>query len=168
MIVGPIASGKSTVAAALKAAITERDATAAVSDLDDVVFAQTYTNDEDVWRRGRQVHAELVGTWLRAGVDVVIAHGPIYTPDETATLLAHVGPDVRVIRVLLLVDVDVAFERVTADTTRLFSRHEPFLRSTHARFAELLPELPACDLTFDTAATDEVDIARTISDTIGI
>ncbi len=47
---------------------------------------------EHSWRGARMVHGELVAAWLRTDVDIVIAHGPFYTADETAAVLDPVPP----------------------------------------------------------------------------
>lgn len=40
------------------------------------------------WERIKLVHGGLVAAWHRVGVDVIVAHGPIYTPEETSALVA--------------------------------------------------------------------------------
>lgn len=167
VVIGPIAAGKSTIAAALADRLAADGRTAAVVDIDDVVLSQRTPIDQlaATWERGRAVHGDIVGLWLRSGVDVVIAHGPAYTDDETAALMAAVPPGTPVLRVMLLVPHDVARARVADDPTRIFSRDPAFLRRTHDRFADLLPTIDACDRTY---RTDDVDIAAIVDDLAGL
>jgi chloramphenicol 3-O-phosphotransferase len=166
VITGPIASGKSTLAAALWSLLSQRGFSAAITDLDDVVFSHNDGFDDAPWTRGRAVHGELVAAWLRSGVDVVLVHGPFYTPEEIAPLLTPLPAGVTPRWVLLLVGYDLALERVTADLTRAGSRNPDFLRYTHTRFAELLPGLPDAEWTFDTAVTPVDEIAAAIADSL--
>ena len=144
VLVGPIASGKSTIAAALADRV---DDACAVVDLDDVYFAQRPPPRS--WKPAREVHAALVRAWFDAGVGTVIAHGPLGDAEEWAELAAAVPDDVDVRRVLLRTTFDIALERVRADETRVFSRNEDFLRHTYDVFATQV--FVACDLTIDTS-----------------
>jgi len=155
VLVGPIASGKSTVALALADAIDER---CAVVDLDDVYFAQRPPPRS--WKPAREVHATLVRAWFDVGVSTVIAHGPLGVAEEWAELAAAVPDGVVVTRVLLHTTFDVAFERVQADPTRLFSKDEAFLRSVYEVFAS--QDFVPCDLTFDTSSTAVDEIVAAI------
>ena len=152
VIVGPIAAGKSTVARLLAERLAAAGLTAATPDIDDVVAMGTGPPSAlaATWDRGRTVHGAVVGAWLRSGVDVVIAHGPACTEEETATLMAEVPPDTPTLRVMLLVPYDVALARVADDPLRDVSRDPGFLRDAHERFADLIPVMPPCDHTFRT------------------
>jgi shikimate kinase len=152
VIVGPIGSGKSTVARLLAERLVAAGLTAATPDVDDVVSMGAGPADafDAMWSRGRRVHGAAVGAWLRSGVDVVIAHGPAYTDEETEALMAEVPPGTPSVRVLLLAPYDVALSRVTGDPLRGLSQDPVFLRSTHERFNDLLPSIAPCDHTFAT------------------
>jgi shikimate kinase len=152
VIIGPIGAGKSTVARLLAERLVAAGLTAATPDVDDVVVMGTgpAATFDEMWDRGRRVHGAVVGAWLRSGVDVVIAHGPAYTAEETAALMAEVPADTPTLRVLLLVPYVVALGRVTGDPLRGLSQDPLFLRETHERFADLLPTLAPCDHTFMT------------------
>ena len=155
VIVGPIASGKSTVAAALGERLRAAGRPTAVSDLDDLVdtiggFAGL---PADRFRLAQQVFGRLVGAWLAHGVDVV-AHGPFLAPEEDAALLHDVPTGVAPRRVLLRTTLATALERARDDPDRVLSSHPGILAATYERFERLLPTMPPCEWTFDTTTTD--------------
>lgn len=160
-IVGPIASGKSTVADALGERFRAAGRQTAVLDLDDLVE----TIGGFVGLPGERLHqaqivfGQLVGAWLDQGFDV-IAHGPFFDRDEDAALL-HALPDgIEPQRVLLHTTFPVALERVSADPERLLSSFPDVLEATYDRVDELLLTMPTAEWTFDTTDAD----ARTIVD----
>ncbi|HEV7722374.1 MAG TPA: hypothetical protein VGO60_13870 [Iamia sp.] len=165
VIIGPIGSGKSTVAGLLAARLVAAGLTVATPDVDEVVVMGTGPADafDTMWSRGRRVHGAVVGAWLRSGVDVVIAHGPAYTDEETEALMADVPAGTPTTRVMLLAPYAVALERVTGDPLRGVSKDPAFLRSTHERFAALRPAIPPCDHTFDTSSLSADRLADTLA-----
>lgn len=165
VITGPIASGKSTVADRLAEHVRATGGSAVAVDLDDVVatLRAPASDFEQSWRRARAVHGALVAAWLHAGVDVVIAHGPFAAPEEVAALVDRVPPTVIPRWALLMAPYPVALERVTGDPQRVLSRDPDFLRYTHERFRSLLPDLPACEWTFDTTAMSADDIVQVLA-----
>jgi hypothetical protein len=120
VLLGPIASGKSTVAAELARRLGDRCTTL---DLDDVFFA----DPEAGWPAARA----RVGAMASASTsEVVIVHGPL--------LLDELDPDVTV---LLTTTYDVALERVGTDDARLFSKDPVFLRRTYDEFVDRVVRL---------------------------
>jgi hypothetical protein len=97
VIVGPIASGKSTIACELGVRFRAADRPVAVLDLDHVVatvggFAGITA---ERFRQAQVVYGDLVGSWLRRGFDV-IAHGPFALgPDRAAFSLRRSCPPRR-------------------------------------------------------------------------
>jgi adenylylsulfate kinase-like enzyme len=81
VIVGPIASGKSTVASSLAARLRHVGWRVAELDLDDVVEASgTWTDmSPERFRKSQIVFGQLVAAWLAQGF-YVIAHGPLFEP----------------------------------------------------------------------------------------
>lgn len=152
VVVGPIASGKSTLAGSLADRLLARGCTVACADVDDVadmVQAPGGRTGEH-WDQAHAAHGALVGGWLATGVDVVIAHGPVYTHQENDWLLATVPPGTTTLRVLLLATFETALRRVSGDPSRGLSRDPAFLRGTYDRFEAVRPAIARCDLTFDT------------------
>ena len=154
VITGPIASGKSTVAAALGARLAEDGKSVAAVDLDDLVTSTTAPLSEfdRIWTRAREVHGSLVAAWLSTGMDAVIAHGPIVTVEDEQ-LLVRQCPDVTPRRAMLRTPFAVAAERVAADNSRAASQDLAFLRSTYDDFERLTPSLGPSDWDFDTSTT---------------
>jgi adenylylsulfate kinase-like enzyme len=89
VITGPIAAGKNTVASLIADGLTALDRSAVLVDVDDVaaMVAGPGAAAAGLWFAAHQAHGALVGKWMQAAVDVVIAMGPIYTPREQAALL---------------------------------------------------------------------------------
>jgi hypothetical protein len=154
VIIGPIASGKSTVAHALGDRFRQSGRKVAVLDLDDVV--DTIGGFVDLtpegWRQAQIVNGELVAAWLRRGFDV-IAHGPFFEPQEYEALLHAVPQAIEPRLVHLLATYDVALTRATGDPLRKLSKDPGFLRRAYDRVESLLPTLPRTDWTFDTNTT---------------
>jgi adenylylsulfate kinase-like enzyme len=92
-ILGPIGSGKSTLAELLAERVREAGLAVASVDVDDVLAMLSAPLEQfaESWERVRRVHGSLVGAWVRSGIDVVIAHGPIFTPAETESSLPSPG-----------------------------------------------------------------------------
>jgi predicted kinase len=167
VIVGPIASGKSTVARGLGERFRAAGRRTAVLDLDDVVetIGGFVGLPGERFRQAQMVFGSLVGAWLEQGFDV-IAHGPFFHRDEDRALL-HALPDgVRPRRVLLHATFPVALERVRADPERLLSRYPDVLEATYERVVDLLPMMPPSEWTFDTTATDAHTIVDQLAETL--
>ena len=165
VITGPIGAGKSTVAHGLADRYKAVGLSAAVVDVDDVMEAlyaplERYDKSRE---QLRGVHGALTAAWIRAGVDAVIVHGPFHAAAETSTVMREVPDDVVARRVMLLVPYDVALDRVHDDSARGISKDPSFLRSTHDRFARLLPDIPPCEWVFDTTTTAVADIVSRLA-----
>ena len=165
VITGPIGAGKSSVALALANRLSEQGRSAAVVDLDDTVATlHAPTEDaEQTWDIARAIHGRLVGEWLAAGVDVVIAHGPFYSRAEDAALMSRVPALSARRRVMILATYEVALERVASDPSRGLSKDPAFLRSA---FFDLLPDIAPCEWTFDSTKCSLGDVVATIADTL--
>lgn len=161
LIVGPIASGKSTVARGLATRLREAGHNVAVLDLDDVVG--TIGGFVDLtpkrFHQAHVVHRQLVGAWLGQGFDV-ITHGAFFEPGEIAPVLEAMTVGTRLRRVHLLATYEVALERVAADPDRELSRQPEVLRLAYDHAEALLPTLPPSDWTFDTTTTRSTQIVE--------
>lgn len=167
MVTGPIGAGKSTVARGLGKRYRAAGLSAAVVDFDDVFSMGSSSTEQSQgsWRRAQRVHGALIGSWLRSGIDAVIAHGPFYAEDECAALLAEVPPSQVSRWVMLLASYEVALERVTRDKhPRNRSKDPVFLRATHERFNDLLPDIPRCEWVFDTSLLSADEIVSALGD----
>lgn len=165
MIVGPIASGKSTVAADLGARFRAAGRHVAVLDLDDhVMTIGGFVGLEPVrFATSVVVFGDLVGAWLREGFDV-IAHGPFFQGDEDAAVVRTAPIGTEILRVELRCTYQVALERVTADAARRhLSANAEFLRNTYDRFGDLRPLMHPADHVFDTTVTGWEDIAGALA-----
>ncbi len=164
VILGPIASGKSTVAEALGVALRGAGRHVAVLDLDDVVetIGGFVGLAPEHFHRAQVVFGQLVGGWLDQDVDV-IAHGPFLSGEEEATLVRALPDGIRPRRVLLTTPRSVAFERVAADPDRQLSKYPEVLDAMHDRFEELLPSMSPTEWSFDTSAVDVERIVEHLS-----
>ena len=167
VITGPIASGKSTVADALAARLADDGRSVAVADLDDLVESIRAPLDrfDEMWLTARRVHGHLVAAWMSGGMDVVVAHGPIFTREDEGLLLDGL-PGVIPRRVLLRTPFAVAAERVALDPTRVVSKDLTFLRSTYDAFEALISGPSSYDDDFDTSLTPVPQIVERLSATI--
>ena len=149
LITGPIAAGKSTLAAAVARRLREADLTVALVDLDTIAEMALPTLPD--WGWAHRIHAEVVGAWAATPLDVVVDEGTS-TPGEVAQVLDAVPDGVPVLRVVLVADVERSWERAQGDPTRGLSKDRGFLGRTYAHYESVLPDLRA-DLRIDVEAT---------------
>jgi hypothetical protein len=164
VIVGPIASGKSTVAHELGCRFHAAGRPVAVLDLDDVVdtiggFAGL---TPERFHHAQVVYGELVGAWLRRSFDV-IAHGPFFEPVEDRAVLHGVPAGIAPRRVQLLATYDAALQRTALDPGRAMSKDPELLRAAYDRAESLLPGLPPATWTFDTTTRTSQEIAAALA-----
>lgn len=164
VIVGPIASGKSTVARELGVRLRAAGRSVAVLDLDDIVVTIGGFADlgAERLRQAQHVHGDLVGAWLSQGFDV-IAHGPFFEPDEDQALLHAVPDGTEPRRVRLVATYEAALERVGFDPERALSKDPDLLRRTFERMDSLLPGMPPGEWVFDTTQTSPTEIADVLA-----
>ena len=150
-IVGPIASGKSTIADVLGNAFRGAGRAVAVLDLDDVVDTIGGFGDltPERFQRSQVVYGDLVGAWLCQGFDV-IAHGPFFERQEDEAVLHAVPDGIEPRRIQLLATYEAALKRVAGDHARALSKDPGLLRLTYDRVESLLPTMPPAEWTFDT------------------
>jgi|SRR3954447_12740328 shikimate kinase len=166
VVIGPIASGKSTVSGHLTGRLLAAGLTVVCSDVDDVaamIHAPGGRTTEH-WEQAHRVHGALVRGWLDSPADLVIAQGPIYTRSETDSLMGGVPSRTRVLRVLLLASMQSALQRVAGNPDRGLSKEPNFLRAAYERFRSVGSAIDSCDLTFDTNRDSAELIASRIAD----
>lgn len=140
MISGPIAAGKSTLAAELARQLRLEGSSVALTDLDTVAEMALPTLPSWDWAHG--IHAQLVGAWLRTGVDIVVDEGAS-NPAEVRQVLDQVPEGTDVFHVVLTADLDASLARARADSGRGISQDPDFLRGDHEAYARHLPQLPS-------------------------
>jgi AAA domain len=164
VIVGPIASGKSTIAHELGRRFRAAGRPVAVLDVDDVVntiggFTRLTPGQ---FHQAQSVLGELIGAWLRRGFDVV-AHGPFFEPEEDRAVLHGVPGGILPRRVVLLSTYGAALERTALDSGRTVSKDPEFLRAAYDRVASLFPGLPSSTWSFDTTSRSSQEIVDVLA-----
>ncbi len=157
VIVGPIAAGKSTLAAEAGRLLRERGESVAVVGLDSVAEMALPTLD---WAWAHEVHGQLVRAWLATSVRTVIAEGPS-TPAELDQLMRCVPDDVGILTVVLTTPFVIALERAVQDPGRGISKDPDFLRRDHDRFEASRRHL-TCDLVLDSAKATPPTLAKRV------
>ena len=158
LIIGPIASGKSTLADTLAGILRSSGEAVVVVGLDTVAEMALPTLAD--WSWAHEVHGQLVGAWLEKPIPTVIAEGP-ETPGEIEQILRHVGPEISVQRVLIRASYETALARAVSDPSRGLSKDPGFLRRMYQRFERTRAEI-AHDLEFHTEELTSEDIAQRV------
>ncbi|MBZ2198826.1 AAA family ATPase [Occultella gossypii] len=149
LISGPIAAGKSTLARAVTERLRERGRSVALVDLDTVAEMALPTLPD--WEWAHEIHARLVGHWVRVPLDVVVDEGTS-SRAEVAQVLGGVPEQTVVVRVVLVADVQRSWERAQGDPTRGVSKDRDFLERVYRHFEGELPGLER-DLLLDVEST---------------
>jgi hypothetical protein len=157
VIVGPIAAGKSTLAAEVAQRLRQRGEPVAVVGLDSVAEMALRAVD---WAWAHEVHAALVRAWLATPVRTVVAEGP-GTASELDQLMRYVPGDVAVLTVVLSTRYEVALRRALQDPDRGLSKDPEFLRRDHDRFESSRSDL-AYDLALNSADASPATLAERV------
>lgn len=164
VISGPIASGKSTIAAAMSAVARRRGLTVALTGLD--VVAEMALPTLPNWDWAHRVHAQLVGAWLATDVELVIDEGTS-SRYEVGLVLGQVPATTEVGHVVLTANLDRSLERAQGDPGRGASAEADFLRADHTHYAGEWPHL-LWDLRIDVEGRTPKDMAAEVLDHFGI
>jgi pantothenate kinase-related protein Tda10 len=140
MISGPIASGKSTLADELTQLLRLDGFSVALTDLDTVAEMALPTLPD--WEWAHEIHAQTVGAWLTAGIDIVVDEGTS-NPTEVQQVLDQVPQGTEVFHIVLTADFDASLARARADHGRGVSKDPAFLRADHEAYSHHLPHLPS-------------------------
>lgn len=143
-ITGPIAAGKNTTADALAGRCISDGHTVVVADVDDVaaMVGAPGAGAAGLWFAAHEAHGALVAQWMRSEADVVISVGPVYDAAESDALFGGLPVGARVLRVLIDAPLSVTSARVEADHRPGNSGRRQFHESAHARYRDLLPQIP--------------------------
>lgn len=143
LILGPQASGKSTVAHALVDALRGRNERVARVELDDIAAMALPTLPS--WEVAGQIFASVVGEWARTELTCVVAEG-IASQSELEVVTAQVPATAAITTIVMTTAVETAAPRALADPTRGISRDERWLAE---RYDEWQDELAHIDQDLD-------------------
>ena len=163
VIAGPIASGKSSLAAGLARALDRAGLACATIDLDLLYEMLEHTDavksDPAVWARSRRMAGALTRALIEDGVSVVIAEGE-FLGDEARSEFVSMLPERTPLRsVTLRASLSTAFARVDRDHTRVISRDHDFLERHYAQIENALETASGDGLLLD---TDEPTVGETV------
>lgn len=140
VLVGPQASGKSTIAAALADDLRASGEQVALVALDAIAAMALPTLPD--WDAASGIFETVTARWLRVGCSCVIAEGA-GSASESARLREQAGPGVPVLVVAVSASLGTAYERASTDPTRGISRRFDFLRDVYARWPHELRRVEA-------------------------
>jgi energy-coupling factor transporter ATP-binding protein EcfA2 len=164
MITGPIAAGKSTLAAEVARLLRETGRSVALTDLDTVAEMALPTLPS--WDQAHAIHAQLVGAWCATDVDVVVDEGTS-TPEEVQQVRDRLPAGSTIFPVVLTADYDASLARARGDEGRGLSKEPAFLRADHDAYAQHLPNLPG-SWRLHVEGRTPTDLARDVLDRFGI
>lgn len=156
VLVGPQASGTSTIAAALADDLRGAGEQLALVALDAIAAMALPTLPD--WSAVSGIFETVTARWLQAGCSCVIAEGA-GSATESGRLREQAGPGVAVVVVAVTASFETAYARASADATRGISRRFDFLQDVYARWPDELRRVGA-DLVLDTEeSTVEASVA---------
>jgi shikimate kinase len=168
VITGPIASGKSTVARALAAALESRGVRSKVIDLDVVHDQLAGRSAADAsWTLARREAAAMANAFDDRDVAVVIAEGSFNLPGDRATFAEHLRPSASLVFVTHQVSFEEALRRAQGDPTRGQSQDPAFLGPHFAARRDVLAAVPATDIVIDSERTTPQRAATAIARLVG-
>jgi thymidylate kinase len=150
VVVGPQASGKSTLANALSAELRRRDEKVALVELDQIAAMALPTLPS--WEAAHHIFESTTGLWARTALTCVIAEGS-GTQDEVSRLLRQAPPDAVTVTVVTTASFEVALARAQADPTRGVSKEHSFLSRVYERWSREITRINS-DVLIDTNALD--------------
>lgn len=160
LIVGPQASGKSTVARAVVTSLRERNERVALVGLDEIAGMALPTLPS--WDAAARIFATVVGEWTRADLTCVVAEG-ISCRGEIDLVTARAPEPAAIITIAMTSSLDAATPRALADPTRGISRDARWLAD---RYDEWRLERSLIDehLTLDMGSLSvQEGVARTVA-----
>ena len=132
LLVGPQASGKSTVARALSEELLREGERVALIELDQIAEMALPTLPS--WDTAARIFAMVAGAWARADLTCVIAEG-ISSQDEVSILLDQVPATAAMITVAMTTPYEAALPRAQADPTRGASHDRDWLAERYQEWS---------------------------------
>jgi adenylylsulfate kinase-like enzyme len=148
IVVGPQASGKSTLSAGLAAASRADGETVALVELDQIASMALPTLPS--WDVALEILASVTARWVRSGLSCVIVEG-IGSRAELDRLRARAARGTRVLTVAVTTSLETAFDRAQRDPTRGMSKDSAFLSRVYESWPTELSGL-AADVVVDSGA----------------
>jgi cytidylate kinase len=163
VIVGPQASGKSAVAAALSEELRRRGELVALVELDRIAAMALPTLPS--WETAHEIFESVTGAWARSELTCVVAEGS-GSHGEVSRLLAQAPPTAAVVTVATTIPFQVAFSRAQADSTRGISREHAFLSKVYERWPSELALIDT-DVLLDTSQLNIEESIERVQAAIG-
>lgn len=148
LLVGPQASGKSTVARSLSEELRRQGELVALVELDQIAEMALPTLPS--WDTAVRVFAMVAGEWARADLTCVIAEG-IGSQDEVSILLDHTAAAAAIVTVVMTTPFEAALSRAQADPTRGASRDHRWLADRYQEWSVEVGRIDA-DVQIDASA----------------
>jgi energy-coupling factor transporter ATP-binding protein EcfA2 len=163
LLVGPQASGKSTLASALGEELRRRGELVAVVELDQIAAMALPTLPG--WDNAAHIFGLVAGQWARTDLTCVIAEG-IASQEEVSNFLAHVPTAAALITIAVTTTFEAAWVRAQADPSRGTSRDHRFLRERYEWWSNEMARIDS-DLLLDTSVVSVAQGVRLIVGAIG-
>lgn len=152
VLIGPQASGKSTVAHALSEQLRRQGEAVALVELDQIAEMALPTLPS--WGTAAKIFATVTGEWARADLTCVIAEG-ISSQDELSMVRDHLPKQVATLTVAMTTAFEAALPRAQADPARRDSRDRDWLAARYEEWSLEMPRI-AADVLLD-ASTEPLD-----------
>jgi shikimate kinase len=149
LLVGPQASGKSTVARALGEELRRQGELVALVELDQIAEMALPTLPS--WDTAARIFAMVASEWARADLTCVIAEG-IASQDEVSILLSHTPAAAAIVTVVMTTPFEAALRRAQADPTRGASRDRDWLADRYQEWSTEVGRIDA-DVLLDASAS---------------
>ena len=162
LLVGPQASGKSTLASALSEELRRQGELVALVELDQIAAMALPTLPS--WDIAAHIFGLVADQWARSGLTCVVAEG-ISSHDELSTFVAHVPATAVLVTVAVTTSLEAALRRVEADATRGISRDRTFLTERYEWWSSEMARLDP-DLLLDTSQVSVEQGVRLIADAV--
>ena len=145
LLVGPQASGKSTLARALSRELRAQGERVALVELDQIAEMALPTLPS--WATAAGIFGVVAGEWARADLTCVVAEG-IASDDEVSIVLNRVPSDAALVVVAMTTPLEASLPRAEGDPTRGLSRDRAWLAERYREWSAQI-DLIAADVLLD-------------------